>query len=92
MSLGASTIDQLSPKELKVAQDLALAIGPVKQAIESGRILVQSNNDPPDVGLISQESPKLEIKDGILYRDKKTQTGRVTKQLFLPERCRTVVH
>lgn len=90
MRLGTGSIDQLSPKELKVSQDLDPVIGPIKQALEAGRVPVRSNTDPPDVVLLSQESSKLELKDGILHRVKKSQTGREIQQLVLPERYRIV--
>lgn len=65
VSLGANVIDQMSPKELKVAQDLDPVIGPVKQAFKSSRLPVQSPRNP-DVALLSRESTKLELKDGLL--------------------------
>lgn len=91
VSLGTCSIDQLSPQELKASQDVDPVIGPIKRALESGKIPVRSDNDSPDFVLLCRENSKLELKDGMLYRVKKTHTGREIQQLVLPERYRTVV-
>ncbi|XP_030594321.1 uncharacterized protein LOC115786334 [Archocentrus centrarchus] len=89
--LSSDAIDQLSPRELKSAQDLDPVIGPVKTALEAGKMHVQSQNDPPDVALLSREISKLELKDGVLYRTRQTPSDREINQLVLPQRYRSVV-
>lgn len=91
VSLGTCSIDQLSPQELKASQDVDPVIGPIKRALESGKIPVRSDIDSPDFVLLCRENSKLELKDGMLYRLKKRHTGREIQQLVLPERYRTVV-
>lgn len=89
--LSGNSIDQLSPRELQIAQELDPVIGPVKTTIEAGKIPVHTKNDPPDVALICREAPKLQLRDGLLYRVKQTAAGKETTQLVLPERFRTTV-
>uniref|UniRef100_A0A8C7WVL3 Gypsy retrotransposon integrase-like protein 1 n=1 Tax=Oryzias sinensis TaxID=183150 RepID=A0A8C7WVL3_9TELE len=91
VNLSTSNIDQLSPKDLKYAQDTDLSIGPVKSAIEAGNVPVHGKNDPPDVALLCREISKLEIRDGILYRVRQTQTDSGSRQLVLPERYRKTI-
>lgn len=52
---------------------------------------MRTRHDSPDVALLCRESPKLEIKDGILFSTKNKQQGQEIKQLVLPERYRAVV-
>ena len=54
--LSGNTLDQLSPKELKIAQELDPVIGPIKAATEAGQIPVHTTNNPPDVVLICQNN------------------------------------
>lgn len=91
VTLSGNTLDQLSSRELKFAQELDPVIGPVKAAIEAGQIPVHTKNDPPDVALICLEVPKLQIKDDLLYRVRQPATGKESKQIILPERFRTIV-
>ncbi|CAI5660368.1 unnamed protein product [Oreochromis niloticus] len=91
VSLKATLEDQLTPTDLQVAQDLDPVIGPVKQAIQTGKQLITSKNSPPDMSLLSRESRKLELRDKILYRQRKLANGTVHKQLVLPDRYRTSV-
>ena len=81
VSLSGNTIDQLSSRELQIAQELDPVIGPVKAAIEAGTVPVHTKNDPPDVALICREAPKLQLREGLLYRVRQTVTGKETKQL-----------
>lgn len=90
-SLRGSTLDQLTPQEIKIAQDLDPTISPVKAAIEAGKVPVPTKHDPPDVALICREANKLQLRDGLLYRVKQTVTGEEVKQLVLPERFRNMV-
>ena len=91
VSLSGNTIDQLSSRELQITQELDPVIGPVKAAIEAGTVPVHTKNDPPDVALMCREAPKLQLREGLLYRVRQTVTGKETKQLVLPERFRTTV-
>ncbi|KAK7918879.1 hypothetical protein WMY93_010163 [Mugilogobius chulae] len=91
VSLTAMTCEQLTPKELQIAQDLDPAIGPVKQALQAGKQLIQAKTDPPDVALLCREITRMELKDDIMYRTRKVPNGTETKQLVLPERYRTSV-
>ncbi|CAI5660481.1 unnamed protein product [Oreochromis niloticus] len=91
VSLKATLEDQLTLTDLQVAQDLDPVIGPVKQAIQTGKQLITSKNSPPDMSLLSRESRKLELRDKILYRQRKLANGTVHKQLVLPDRYRTSV-
>ncbi|KAK7945434.1 hypothetical protein WMY93_001162 [Mugilogobius chulae] len=91
VSLTAMTCEQLTLKELQIAQDLDPAIGPVKQALQAGKQLIQAKTDPPDVALLCREITRMELKDDIMYRTRKVPNGTETKQLVLPERYRTSV-
>ncbi|XP_025763376.1 uncharacterized protein LOC112847002 [Oreochromis niloticus] len=55
VSLKATLEDQLTPTDLQVAQDLDPVIGPVKQAIQTGKQLITTKNAPPDMSLLSRE-------------------------------------
>lgn len=46
---------------------------------------------PPMLRLICREAPKLQLRDGLLYRVKQTVTGKDIKQLVLPVRFRSIV-
>lgn len=92
VSLTAMTFEQLTPKELQIAQDLDPVLGPVKQALLAGKQPpIHTKTDHPDVALLGREIAKLDLKDDILYRTKKLPNGMETKQLVLPERYRTSV-
>ncbi|KAK7929525.1 hypothetical protein WMY93_005920 [Mugilogobius chulae] len=58
VSLTAMTFEQLTLKELQIAQDLDPAIGPVKQALQAGKQPTQTKTDPPDVALLCREITK----------------------------------
>lgn len=91
VSLKATMFDQLTPQDLQIAQDLDPCIGPIKQTIQTGQPHVPSNNQPPNVTLLSRENARLEIKDNLLYRQRKLPNGTVNKQLVLPERYQSSV-
>lgn len=52
VSLCGNLLDQLTPQEIRIAQDLDPTIGPVKVIIEAGKEPASTKHDPPDVALI----------------------------------------
>ncbi|XP_024146840.2 uncharacterized protein LOC112157953 [Oryzias melastigma] len=91
VSMNTQSYDQLSSKEIQVAHDLDPVIGIIKQAIHKNDQTVSVKTDSPDTALLWREKSKLHLKDGLLYRMRKTSSGVENKQLILPERYRTSV-
>lgn len=91
VNLSVNVLDQLSPKDIQVAQDMDPTIGPVKKAMEKNKGLTRSKNDSPETVLLLRESRKLELNDGLLYRVKEKTCGKQIKQLVLPARYRPMV-
>ncbi|KAI7814030.1 hypothetical protein IRJ41_006648 [Triplophysa rosa] len=78
-------LKQLTHTELKMAQDKDPVVGPVKFALERGKILALSHSSNTQLGLLKRQSPKLVIQNELLYRVSNGPGGEQKKQLVLPE-------
>ncbi len=83
-------LEQLSQKDLIEAQKSDPAIGLVLKVMETGTPISDLKTKDPEVSVLQRESPKIQIKDGLLYRAVQRANKRVC-QLILPAKYRPVV-
>ncbi len=83
-------LEQLSQKDLIEAQKSDPAIGPVLKVMETGTPISDLKTKDPEVSVLQRESPKIQIKDGLLYRAVQRANKRVC-QLILPAKYRPMV-
>ncbi|KAL1249378.1 hypothetical protein QQF64_020383 [Cirrhinus molitorella] len=83
--LELGNLKQLTHTDLKLAQDNDPVIGPVKLALEQGKVLKVGTNSSPQITLLLRQGPKLVIQNELLYRMSKNLYGKDKKQLVLPE-------
>uniref|UniRef100_A0A8C1M5Z3 ribonuclease H n=1 Tax=Cyprinus carpio TaxID=7962 RepID=A0A8C1M5Z3_CYPCA len=60
-------LEQLSRKDLIEAQRSYAAIGPVLKGMETGTPISGLKTKDPEVSVLQRESPKIQVKDGLLY-------------------------
>ncbi len=83
-------LEQLSQKDLIEAQKSDPAIGPVLKVMETGTPISDLKTKDPEVSVLQRESPKIQIKDGLLYRAVQRANKRVC-QLILPAKYQPMV-
>ncbi len=83
-------LEQLSQKDLIEAQKSDPAIGLVLKVMETGTPISDLKTKDPEVSVLQRESPKIQIKDGLLYRAVQRANKRVC-QLILPAKYRPMV-
>uniref|UniRef100_A0A8B9JBA5 Gypsy retrotransposon integrase-like protein 1 n=1 Tax=Astyanax mexicanus TaxID=7994 RepID=A0A8B9JBA5_ASTMX len=89
--LTPSLSEQVSSKELRLAQENDPVIGKVRQAVLRGEWPSSSSDVGPEFALFRREEKKLSIVDGVLHR-KTSKAGEETGlQLVLPEQYREKV-
>lgn len=89
--LEMNNLEQLSHNDLRKAQDQDLVIGPVKRALETGQLKSMAKSQDPSVMLLQRQSPKLIIKNHLLFRMVKKPSGDKRQQLIFPEKYRQMV-
>ncbi|KAL6481950.1 hypothetical protein MHYP_G00100300 [Metynnis hypsauchen] len=90
-SISASTLEQLTTRELIEAQDHDPVIGPVKAELQGSNIPLSISTNSPEVALLKKEKRKMLIKDGLLLRVTRRLSGKEVQQLLLPEVYRVMV-
>lgn len=88
--LGLTTLERVSTQEVQEAQETDDIVGPVIQALHSGRWpeAVETNGE---LACMKREVGKMIIKDGLLYRLAKKGSGGELSQLVLPKQFHEVV-
>lgn len=89
--LEISNLEQLSHHELRRAQEQDSVIGAVKKAVETGQLQSMAKNQDPSIVLLQRQSPKLIVKNHLLFRVVNKQFGDKRQQLILPEKYRRMV-
>lgn len=89
--LEVSVMVQLSKEEISGAQDRDPTISVTKRAMNSGIWPTITKDSSPDTVLLQQESKKLVVKAGMLYRKATRVAGGQTLQLVLPNEHRLKV-
>lgn len=85
---GTPTVKHLSSAELKEKQRADFSIREVILQLETGQKPPPTlRQELPELPLLLREWPRLEIKEGVLYRKRK-EMGRTTFQLVLPKELR----
>ncbi|XP_035809415.2 uncharacterized protein LOC118471094 [Amphiprion ocellaris] len=88
--LDVCSLGQLTRSEIVDAQASDAVIGPAIQALRQGR-WSQEVAARPELAVIKKEMGKLAMKDGLLHRLSKKQSGEEVAQLVLPEVFRSTV-
>ncbi|RXN17862.1 Retrovirus-related Pol polyprotein from transposon 297 [Labeo rohita] len=83
--LELGNLKQLTHTDLKLAQDKDPDIGPVKLAMEEGKVLTAGTSSSPQMALLLRQDSKLVIQNELLYRISKRSCGKERKQLVLPQ-------
>lgn len=91
ISLGESTVQQLSMTELQNEQNSDEAIGKIKNEIKSGNWPCSFQTNHQETILLQREKEKLQIKNGLMYRRILRPTGKEVFQLVLPPKHRLQV-
>ncbi|KAG1952160.1 paraneoplastic antigen Ma1 [Pimephales promelas] len=85
LELELGNLKQLTHAELQFAQDKDPVIGPVKIAVEQGKVLTPSASANLRMTLLLRQSSKLVCQNKLLYRVSISPCGKEKKQLVLPE-------
>lgn len=86
-----SELEQLSHEKLLEAQKSDPVISVVMSQIQQGKCHPAPKHPNPDVASLQRESPKLQIKCGLLYRVTNKPSGREVSQLVLPLQYKSMV-
>ena len=89
--LEISNLEQLSHHDLRRAQEQDPVIGAVKKAVETGKLQSLAKSQDPSIVLLQRQSPKLIVKNHLLFRVVNKQSGDERQQLVLPEKYRRMV-
>ncbi|XP_072572259.1 uncharacterized protein [Paramormyrops kingsleyae] len=89
--LEKTTLERVSNRDLRRAQNQDPAIGFIKRELEAGNIPTVVKNQDPAVTLLLRQYDKLVVKNNLLHRMTMTQSGKQLHQLVLPEKYRLIV-
>lgn len=84
-------LEQLTHADLKLSQEQDPVIGKVKQDVARNKPLTPIKGSDPTLTLLQRQGPKLVIRNNLLYRVTKNQSGKEKVQLVLPEKYHLTV-